>query len=183
MTTSRQYLLQLRDDAGCTHDVAIEAKSNETAIKKANDIAQTEADDWCSDGEWGDDGASVDVWWKLTDAEENEIDNSSLTVEIEPCHDSLISAATDEDICGDSPDDHDWTAEGEGGCTENPGVWSTGGTSMRFQTHCRKCGLHRTEYSTGSQRNLGEHDTVKYRMLDENEIDRHRENGTMDAAE
>jgi hypothetical protein len=64
--------------------------------------------------------------------------------------------------CGDSPDDHDWTAEGEGGCDENPGVWSTGGTSMMFRTHCRACGLRRTEHTTGYQRNPGDHDTVEY---------------------
>ena len=75
----------------------------------------------------------------------------------EPDHDALIRAAG-----GDTECDHDWTSEGEGGCTENPGVWSTGGTSMTFGAHCRKCGLHRVESTTGSQYNPGEHDTVEY---------------------
>ncbi len=37
---------------------------------------------------------------------------------------------------------------------------------MSFATHCRKCGLHRHEHSTGSQKNPGEHDTVSYEMPD-----------------
>jgi hypothetical protein len=73
----------------------------------------------------------------------------------------LIAAAG-----GDTSCDHDWSAEGEGGCSENPGVWSTGGTSMVFHTHCTHCGLIRIERSTGSQRNPGEHDTVEYQMPD-----------------
>lgn len=84
-------------------------------------------------------------------------DERSVSVEIEADHDAMIRAAGGDDDC-----DHDWTAEGEGGCDENPGVWSVGGTAMTFATHCRKCGLHRTEHSTGSQRNPGEHDTTTY---------------------
>lgn len=68
--------------------------------------------------------------------------------------------------CGYNPDDHDWTAEGEGGCDQNPGVWSTGGTSFVSFTHCRKCGLRRIERTTGCQKNPGEHDTVEYFMPD-----------------
>lgn len=90
----------------------------------------------------------------------------SVTVEIEPCHEHLIKEAAGKTGCGTSPDDHDWTSEGEGGCTDNPGVWSTVGTSMRYASHCRVCGLKRIECTTGSQRNPGEHDTVSYEMPD-----------------
>lgn len=107
----------------------------------------------------------------------------SVTVEIEPCHEHLIKEAAGTAGCGTSPDDHDWTSEGEGGCSENPGVWSTGGTSMRFATHCRVCGLKRVQCTTGSQRNPGEHDTVEYEMLDSDAIDRLRDAGHMDDAE
>lgn len=161
--------LELRDDSGESHEVTIEAADDSAAIQAARDNVQSHADDWCSDGEWGSDGAAIPVSWTLTDADGEELDSGCVTVEIEPDHESLIADAVPswdrgEDFCGLAPDDHDWTSEGEGGCDQNPGVWSTGGTSMVFKSHCRRCGLQRTETSTGSQRNPGEHDTVTYEM-------------------
>lgn len=89
----------------------------------------------------------------------------TIEVEIEPDHAAKIKEATGHaEICGTDPDDHDWTSEGEGGLDENPGVWATGGTSIRFESHCRACGLHRTEYVTGSQRNPDDHDTTEYSL-------------------
>lgn len=165
---------EIRDDGGSREQ--IQATDMQDAIKQA--------EDWAREGDWGEDGASVDVRIAELDEDGDVIDEDGITVGIEPDHESLIRAATRyEDSCGTDPDDHEWTYEGEGGCDENPGVWSTGGTSMVFKSHCRKCGLHRTETSTGSQRNPGEHDTVEYRMLDDDEIERHRQNGTMDAPE
>jgi hypothetical protein len=84
-------------------------------------------------------------------------DEGSIVIEIEPNHRSLIKAA------GGNPDcDHDWSSEGEGGCDENPGVWSTGGTTLVFRDHCDHCGIIRTRTDVGSQRNPGKHDTVRY---------------------
>lgn len=119
------------------------------------------AQDYVSSGDWGEDGGSISVCaWRIgidADGDSVPVDEDSHEVDIEPDHDALIRAAG-----GDADCDHDWTAEGEGGCDENPGVWSTGGTSMVFHTHCKKCGLHRVERSTGPQHNPGEHDTVEY---------------------
>lgn len=108
-----------------------------------------------------DDGITYH-WHVLEDTQEDteeevEIDSDYCAVEVEPDHEGLIRAAGGDPDC-----DHDWTAEGEGGCLENPGVWSHGGTAMSFTTHCRRCGLQRYEYHTGSQCNPGEHDTVTY---------------------
>lgn len=154
-----QYRVSMRDDGGSTHEVTF------TEEPDKNDIYD-EIEDWCKDGDWGDDGAAIKISWTL-ELDGDEIDGGRYTVEIEPNHPVLIAnACRDSRSCGDDPDNHDWTAEGEGGCTENPGVWATGGTSMSFATHCRTCGLHRTQYRTGSQRNPGEHDTVVYEMPD-----------------
>jgi hypothetical protein len=164
------YYLEIRDEQGCTHNTEMGGDG-----PPSNAAIESECEDWVSDGEWGNDGVSVNVWWTLTDEDGDEIETGSHTVEIEPNHSALIWEACgytwDESGkhikgCGEDPDDHDWTSEGEGGCDENPGVWSTGGTSMSFATHCRKCGLQRHEHSTGSQRNPGEHDTVSYEMPD-----------------
>ena len=67
----------------------------------------------------------------------------------------------------DCPDgEHDWTAEGEGGCAENPGVWSHGGTAMSVGHHCRTCGLSRTVRTFGVQRNPHQCDRVEYAPAD-----------------
>lgn len=155
-----EYILSMRDDDGSTCEVTFSEKPDKGDI-------HSEIEAWCEEGEWGDDGAAIDTRWTL-ELDGEEIDNGYYTVNIEPNHYALIRNACGKDSrsCGNKPDDHDWTAEGEGGCTENPGVWSTGGTSMSFATHCRKCGLHRVEYITGSQKNHGEHDTVTYEMPD-----------------
>jgi hypothetical protein len=134
----------------------------------------------CGDhGKWEDDDGA-ECWHESDDdgcggyaierMDEEVVAEGDEYVEIDPDHSSLICAAVRDagrhmdDCCGDDPDDHDWTSEGEGGCRENPGVWSHGGTTMIFSSHCRKCGLHRTETSLGSQRNPGEHDTTEYSM-------------------
>lgn len=57
---------------------------------------------------------------------------------------------------------HRWTREGTGGCSQNPGVWSLGGTTMRYAARCMVCGVGRTEIRHGSQRNPGERDSVRY---------------------
>lgn len=175
------YTLLLRDYGGSEHEVYINVPTDEEAIEEARGMVHDEATDWCEGGSWGDEGASVDISWWLLDQDGEEIDSDDLTVEIEPDHEALISdAVRGSECCGTSPDDHDWTSDGEGGCNENPGVWSTGGTSMSFSAHCRCCGLHRTVDTTGSQKNPGEHDTVEYRMLDADEIAALRANGDMD---
>jgi hypothetical protein len=136
----------------------------------SRDECEEETQDWIEGGEWGIEGASIDYWWILYDENNEGIASDSGTVEIEPDHEQLIRNATRGAGCGDDPADHEWNSEGEGGCTENPGVWSTGGTSMVFQSHCEVCGLRRTVRTCGSQRNPGEHDTVEYEMPSEEEV-------------
>jgi len=148
------YILHMDD--GC---------SDEIVVSKESPDIEDAIEDWVADGEWGNDGAEISVSWRL-EYDNEDVDEGSHTVSIEPNHSYLIARATGDRSCGNEPDDHDWTAEGEGGCKENPGVWLVGGTGMTFDTHCRKCGLHRHEYHTGSQKNPGEHDTVTYEMPD-----------------
>lgn len=163
------YELEMRGDE-CSKTVSIEADT----LREARATAKKETGDWIKGGDWGSDGARITACWTLTDDNGEEVDEGGVTVEIEPDHDALIRAACGgkyssewERCCGGDPDVHDWTSEGEGGCDSNPGVWSTGGTSMSFASHCKTCGLHRSEHHTGSQRNPGEHDTVSYEMPDQ----------------
>ena len=134
-----------------------------SSIKEALDLAE----EFTRGGDWGSEGAAVRVWVIERSEDGEEIDRAVLTVEIEPDHAALIRRAVRdcrERSCGDDPEDHDWTSEGEGGCDQNPGVWSAGGTAMVFASHCRDCGLRRSEYHCGSQRNPGQHDRVEYTM-------------------
>jgi len=150
------YYLEIRDEQ-CSHKT--EMGGNEVDGPPSNAAIEAECEEWVLDGEWGNDGASVNVWWTLTDEDGEEVDTGSHTVEIAPDHDALINAAG-----GDVDCDHEWSSEGEGGCSENPGVWSVGGTAMAFSSHCIHCGLQRKTRSCGSQRNPGERDTVEYSM-------------------
>lgn len=164
-TTTKTYSLEMNDGASWE----TQTFADEPTTEQCEEACQ----EWVKGGEWGDDGASISARWTLTDADGDEIDSGSVTVEIEPDHSAQIRAALGdkwhnatqhERCCGDSPDDHDWTSEGEGGLDSNPGVWSTGGTSLSIADHCRTCGLHRSRHLTGSQRNPGEHDTTRYEM-------------------
>ena len=161
------YTITLTDESGCDDTHAIHSETDDAAKVEARESAQELAADWCSGDEWGNDGASIEVRWSLRKSGDEEIDDGTVTVEIEPDHRALIlEAGPWEESCGLDPGDHEWTTDGEGGCDSNPGVWSTGGTSMKFSSRCRACGLHRTEHHTGSQRNPGAHDTVEYEFLD-----------------
>jgi len=169
---------------GVTENKTVESDDMDGIRTEAAEAAES----WMKDGEWGDNGANVSVKWTIQSLSEIDADADlsgplydDVDVEIEPAHSSKIKEAVGSaDICGIDPDDHTWTSGGEGGLKENPGVWSHGGTRMTFDSHCRKCGLHRHETVIGSQRNPDDHDTVEYQMLDDDIITTHRENGDMD---
>lgn len=116
-----------------------------------DDYDDVDRDSW-EDADYGDGDYRVHVSWVANDASGDEIDSGSFTLE----------GHTEEPPCPESGDGHDWTSEHEGGCTENPGVWSTGGTSMLFVARCRHCGMERRESTTGAQCNPGECDTTEY---------------------
>lgn len=156
-----EYTLTMRDDGGSEESLTLEAET----LSEALAAVANECEDWVSGGSWGDDGASVMVRWTLTDDDGAELDDGSETVEVPPDHAALIGAAigyADADICGDDPDDHDWTREDEGGCDQNPGVWSVRGTALEIHEHCSVCGLRRHQHLTGAQRNPGECDRIEY---------------------
>lgn len=118
-------------------------------IHEGEDFAEFARDQW-NDGNWGEGNYRVEYQWAVADDDGEIIDSGS----------GFIEHKIDEPPCLES--DHDWTSEGEGGLDENPGVWSLGGTAMCFISHCRNCGLKKTEVHYGSQRNPGQCDTVEY---------------------
>lgn len=168
------YTIEYRSIDG-HHTLLLDAGTDAEAAHEADELTESHAYEYYEDGDWGDEGYSLQLYWSLM-KDDDELDSGGFCLEIEPNHSALIrkafgfkaccDAAEEEESCGDEPDDHDWTSEGEGGCDENPGVWSTGGTSLTATSHCRNCRLRRTEYITGSQRNPGEHDRIEYELLD-----------------
>lgn len=146
--------------------------ADESRIDSACDRAARE---WVTGGDYPT-PCNIPVSWvaEWRDANGEEWEQSgSVTVAIEVDHETLIRAVAAESSCGDSPDDHDWEAtyEVEGGCRENPGVWSHG-RYMTFADHCTKCGLRRsrTEYIV---REMPQHevDTCEYNW-DDSHIER-----------
>ena len=160
--TERQYRVDMHDDCGadCYETTEIASGTEAEQDTAAETWAIETAEKWAREGDWGDNGKVIIIWYTLSD-DENEWLTRWIDVEIVPNHDALIRAAG-----GDVDCDHRWTGEGEGSCSENPGVWSLGGTALTISEHCEICELRRTRHITGSQRNPGEHDTVKYSLPD-----------------
>jgi len=80
--------------------------------------------------------------------------------------DGICEAWADEPPCPkDEDEEHAWSDDVKlvGGCNTNPGVWSLGGTTYRFEWVCTRCGMRRVEVHMGWQRNPGECDTREYR--------------------
>lgn len=177
------FCLKLSDNDGNTYTCSLIMKDPYAAITHVRHAAHRYAEQWCRDADYADNGEVVDVTWSLMDKTTGyELDNGCLTVTLPPRHQRLIAAATrgHEKTCGNNPEDHTWTSEGEGGSPDSPGVWLTGGTSVKFAFHCRVCGLRRTVQITGPPSSPGAGDTVEYKMLDEVAINAHRRDGTMD---
>jgi len=162
------YKLELRDE-GSDKEIEFEECPDRAEI-------ESECDEWAESAEWGNEGAMVRIYWALYDADGDEVDSGLHTTTVEPNHEALIDDVIAETIgrYGTQANqilecDHQWvsTYDREGGCKENPGVWSLGGTTLVFNEHCEKCSLERTITRYGSQRNPEQADEVKYRISEE----------------
>jgi hypothetical protein len=165
----------------------------EVSAKAELETAATAAcKDWAQKGDWGENGAVVHVHWEVvgvdgSTAHELVGESGDVDVEIEPDHASLIRRCggadhkTEDGRCGSDPASHDWTSAGEDGCSDNPGVFALGGTKIEYNTHCRRCGLHRRIINPGEARNRDDHAVYEYHMLTDDAISQHRNEGSMDS--
>lgn len=150
---AKRYLI--RDD-GATEEI-IEATSMDEALWKARE--------WAAGGSY-DERVVVRVRVVEINDDNEEIGEARRTEVMagpEPEAPPCVDGSTDDD-------DHDWQAIYRlvGGCTENPGVHATGGTSMTYRTVCVRCGAYRIEHHAGSQRNPDElPESVEYEDADE----------------
>lgn len=137
-TTTSRY--RIREDSGA-----------EQVIEAADmSAARAAAAAWAADGDY-DQRVVVSVRVAELDADGEETDAVEwVTTEAGP--------EPEEPACDSDDDDHEWQAIHAlvGGCAENPGVHSLGGTAMSFRTVCVRCGTYRVEVHAGSQRNPDE---------------------------
>ena len=144
--------IHMWDESGLDEWEMIEVQDREEIADEAEELCHS----WAREGEWGDEGAYILTNWEAFILE--DADDSGYThTHIEPDHEALIRAAGGDPDC-----EHEWTFEGEGGLDENPGVWSCGGTTFVFDSHCRKCGLHKHFVDYGTQRNPGQANSWSY---------------------
>ena len=110
-------------------------------------------DDWCRDGDWGDDGddLEVEVSWTITNEDGNFINSGTHLAQISHDPKTKIRA-----VGGDPNCDHDWERDESVGCRENPGVMGLGGTAISVTEICEHCGIVRNTRHNGSQRNPGQ---------------------------
>ena len=135
---------EMRDEGGARE--VIECNTIEEALE--------EAQEWAEGGEWGDTGATVTVMVRNLETD----DTDSVTVEIPPV----------EPECDDSYE-HDLRPSPTDGCSENPGVWSLGGTTICTVTYCLHCGRRRTETDRGNAHQPYEGPRVTVEWSDEPE--------------
>lgn len=159
---------------GDSHDLV--ATNMKDAVKEARE--------YLADGDWDtSNGESFTVTGYVCEyttvaedgeEEEDETDSKEIEVEIEIDEEATIrnQVGAYYETCpgGESKEgEHEWesTYEREGGCTQNPGVWSNGGTALTIKSHCTHCALEKEELLRGSQRNPGEGDRVTFSLCED----------------
>lgn len=173
------YRIYDRTGGGVTHDIYVEPV-DDRASEDATLAAAIEAGrEWIEDGDWSgrDDSDDRDgkKYRKIELAccvreilrdEEGDIDEEATDDGQEnDCSGEYCDALPDCGQAEHAGDDDEADDEGHvwrqpysvvGGVKENPGTWSTGGTSFRFEHVCRLCGCYKIEDQPGFQRNPGE---------------------------
>lgn len=146
-------ITRIWDDGGEWYDTPRDEFETRALARAA---AEAHIDDNIDSGDYGQDEGITDV--RVSYEIESDDGDSGIyryTATLAVDEDALIAEAGGDPDCA-----HEWT--GKGGCTQNPGVWSTGGTSFLFREHCAHCGIVKETVSHGLQRNPDESDTVRY---------------------
>lgn len=136
------------------------------------DSGREAAEEYVSDGDWGDDSSTswVDVHaWRIGlqlgddgEVEEIRVDEETHTIAINPR----------EPACADGHE-HDWRSPHSvvGGIKDNPGVWGKGGGVVITEV-CRHCGRYRDTDTWAQNPQTGEQGlcSVEYRDADEGSL-------------
>lgn len=131
--------------------------------QSSDEEAWDAAEEWIRAGDWPAEGAMPTIILIRDPDTECEEDLGSREIAIEPDPVALDPHGREHERAGH---EHTWERpEWLGGCRENPGVWSRGGTTMAYHSVCA-CGCHLHEIQYGSQRNPGQMDTSEYEYPD-----------------
>lgn len=153
--------------AGQHSYTAREQMTEHTFTADSREEAERIAEAWLLEGDYGQDdddftGALIEGYLR----DDWTGDEWPISAQLDPA----------EPECEESPNGKHWMkANPNDGCAENPGVWSLGGTTMRFTTYCLHCGRKRVEIDHGMQRNPGEADTTTWSDANEKLITKLRE--------
>lgn len=101
---------------------------------------------------------AVPADWPMEDITDDQQENDCSGSHYDEEPKCAIGGGTDDDT------GHEWRQPYSvvGGCRENPGFWSGGGTIIISKSVCARCGQHRTVTDNGDQRNPGDPEaTVK----------------------
>lgn len=139
---------------------------SEIDLEQPLDLSDTQenGESWLSEGEWPP-LSRIEGQVYPQGLDSGDYDEGEISIRTDPPEEPSCPAN------GDGK--HDWTAEHEGRCTENPGVWFLGGTTFHFAAHCRRCGMSREETYHGTRRNPGERDRVEYGDTDPEWVENH----------
>jgi hypothetical protein len=151
---------EIREDSGAS-DI-IEADTLDEALQAAKD--------WSADGSY-DERVTVSVSVHELDPETGEPYEGWCYGDGRNAHGETQAGpepAPEVTECGEDDYDHEWKSVG--GCSENPGVFSSG-TRFDYYMVCRNCGTYKHSWDVGSQRNPGENqDGVEYDPPDEKSL-------------
>jgi hypothetical protein len=156
---------EIREDSGASE--IIEADSIEAALEQARK--------WASEGSY-DKLVSVTVYVHALDPDTDEPYEGWYYGDGQNATDEVAAGPEpkpEPTECGDDDEDHDWQAPLElvGGCDNNPGVFSTGGTRFDYRLVCSRCGMYKHTWSQGQQRDPGDLDHgVEYTAADERSL-------------
>jgi hypothetical protein len=136
----------------------------ETFRADDSDEAREKAIEWIESGDW-EEKCMVNVHWGKIGKDGKVIEATKENEWVECGEDAETPDCVEEE--------HEWVRPHElvGGCTQNPGVWSLGGTKLKQKSVCENCGMYKVEIWHGNQRNPDEVDEVEYIDSDQESID------------
>lgn len=143
---------QIREESGT--DTVVEADDLDEAIALA--------EEWIAGGDYGERSCYVDVWVLDLDDPDAVEYGCQVTWTNEP----------DPPACVDGTTEHDWQhPEWLGGCSENPGVWSLGGSQISSVAVCADCGAYQRYVSeTTPGQHPAEPEQTTYEEADERSL-------------